>query len=182
MSKTFDDMIADDPDLRRSYELIRNIGNESERGMVILVAAELDRGLEMLLRAYLASGKWTADLLDSGASPLGSFSSKINLARALDLIRHDEYVALHLIRRVRNEFAHDPHASFNQPNIKSWMSQIRTDTPDREPKASFELFSVQLIRDIECNAVDSARKRLEEERVACTFYRRGHEDSIAPSF
>ena len=65
--------------------------------MTVLVAAELDRALEVLLKSYLAPGKARDDLFTGGTPPLGSLSARINVARALYLIRDDEYELLHLI-------------------------------------------------------------------------------------
>jgi hypothetical protein len=46
MSNTLEDLINSDPEWKRRYELIRKLGAESERGMAVLVGAELDRALE----------------------------------------------------------------------------------------------------------------------------------------
>jgi hypothetical protein len=102
MSSTLEDLIRNDPEWRRRYEVISKVGEESERGVTVLVGAELDRGLELLLKSYLAPGKSRTDLFEGGTPPLGSFSAKINLARALHLIAEDEFELLHFIRRIRN--------------------------------------------------------------------------------
>src|ERR1700730_11600151 len=106
MSRTFEDLLQSDPELRRRNEVISRVGAESERGMTVLVAAELERVLEILLKSYLAPGKARDDLFSGGTPALGPFSTRINVARALHLLRGDEYESLHLIRRIRNEFAH----------------------------------------------------------------------------
>src|ERR1700691_3067954 len=114
MSDSFEDWLDRYPDLnlRRRYDLFSKVGSESERGMTVLVAAELDRILEVVLKSYLAPGKARDALFSGGAPPLGTFSAKINAARALHLIHAAEYETLHLIRRIRNEFAHNPDAAF----------------------------------------------------------------------
>jgi hypothetical protein len=61
MSRTFDELLQSDPSLRRHYELISKVGAESERGMTVLVAAELDRVLKVVLKSYLAPGKARED-------------------------------------------------------------------------------------------------------------------------
>jgi hypothetical protein len=90
MSNTLEDLINSDPEWKRYYELIRTLGAESERGMAVLVGAELDCSLELVLHAYLAPGKARTELF-SGSAPLGTFSGKINLCRALYLITAGEY-------------------------------------------------------------------------------------------
>jgi hypothetical protein len=171
-SITYEQLLESDPELKRRFELITKVGDESERGMAVLVAAELDRALELVLKAYLAPGKARDDLFAGGTPPLGTFSSKINLAQALQLIRQGEYESLQLIRRIRNEFAHNPDASFADAKIKSWMRGL----PENHygQKAAFELHSIGLVARLETDAVHEATERLSEESHN-TFYRRGHD-------
>src|ERR1700753_2229526 len=98
------DLIDSDPEWKRRYELIRTLGEESERGMAVLVGAELDRALGLVLHAYLAPGRARTDLFSAAPPPLGSFSSKIDLCRALHLISDHEHSTLHVIRKIRNAF------------------------------------------------------------------------------
>jgi DNA-binding MltR family transcriptional regulator len=173
MSTTFEEFIANDSEFKRRYELIAKVGAESERGMAVLVAAELDRALELVLRSYLIAGKAVDNLFDGGTPPLGTFSSKINLARALHLIRRDEFESLQLIRRIRNEFAHNPNARFEDAKIKSWMNELR-ETEKADPRAAFAVKSAELIVSLEIGAVHEATGRLGEEMYN-TFYRRGYD-------
>jgi DNA-binding MltR family transcriptional regulator len=143
MSRTFEDLLRSDPELRRRYELISKVGGESERGMTVLVVAELDRVLEMVLKSYLAPSKARDDLFSGGSPPLGTFSARINIARALHLIREDEYELLHLIRRIRNEFAHNPDAAFTDERISSWLSAIPERESKTDTKSKFTLCSVE---------------------------------------
>jgi hypothetical protein len=78
--------------------------------MAVLVGVELDRALGLVLHAYLAPGKARTALFSGGSPPLGTFSTKIDLCRALHL---------DIIRKIRNEFAHKPEVSFASPEIRS---------------------------------------------------------------
>lgn len=180
MSSTFEDLLKSDPELRRQYELISKVGAESERGMTVLVAAELDRVLEVVLKSYLAPGKARDDLFSGGSPPLGTFSARINVARALHLIREDEYELLHLIRRIRNEFAHNPDAAFTDGRISSWLGAIPEHDTEKDAKSKFTLCSVALIAALEADAVHQANGRVYEE-LFNTYYRRGC-DADAPAF
>jgi hypothetical protein len=179
MSRTFDELLQSDPSLRRHYELISKVGAESERGMTVLVAAELDRVLKVVLKSYLAPGKAREDLFGGGSPPIETFSAKINLARALHLIREDEYELLHLIRRIRNQFAHNPDAAFSDERISSWLNAIPERETKSDAKSKFTLTSVQLIGALEADAVHEASGRVYEESYN-TFYRRGG-DPDAPA-
>lgn len=80
---------------------------ESDRAAVILGVAKIDLLLYQIFQKYLVSipsGK--DDFLDSDG-PLGTFSAKINLAYRLGLIDNSTTRALHLIRKIRNDFAHE---------------------------------------------------------------------------
>jgi hypothetical protein len=81
--------------------------NESDRAAVIVGTAQLDLLLFQLLDSTLlpvASGK---DELLEGDSPLATFSSRINICFRLGLIEAEFARALHLVRRIRNSFAHE---------------------------------------------------------------------------
>lgn len=172
MSGTFDELLQNDPYFRRRYELIAKVGAESERGMTVLVAAELDRVLEAVLKSYLAPDRARDDLFEGGSPPLGIFSAKINLARALHLIRDDEYELLHLIRRIRNEFAHNPDVAFSDKRISSWLNGIPERETMSDAKSKFTICAVELIAALEADAVHEASGRVYEESYN-TFYRRG---------
>jgi hypothetical protein len=180
MSKTLEDLINDDPEWRRQYELIRKLGAESERGMTVLVGAELDRALGLLLHAYLPPGKARTELFSGSAPPLGTFSAKINLCRALHLITDDEFASLHTIRKIRNEFAHNPNASFASAEVVSWVNALNDEPGQaRDHKAKFEIEAAGLIASLETTAVDQAHGRVYEESYN-TWYRRGADRDAQP--
>lgn len=180
MSNTLEDLINSDPEWKRHYELIRTLGAESERGMAVLVGAELDRALELVLHAYLAPGKARIELFSGSAPPLGTFSGKINLCRALHLITDCEYAALHTIRKIRNEFAHNPSASFASVQIKSWVDTLKGSSENaRDHKSKFEIEATGLIASLETTAVDQAHGRVYEESYN-TWYRRGADPEAKP--
>jgi hypothetical protein len=88
-------------------EFIKEFGSESDRAAVILGAAKLDTSLYLLLTRALLPTAGNEDELFEGEAPLSSFSSKINLAYRLGLIDSQFAHALHLIRKIRNSFAHE---------------------------------------------------------------------------
>jgi hypothetical protein len=167
-----DEFVDRHPDLRRTYELIKSVGAESPRGMTVLVAAELDLVLHRLLLAYLSPGKTTERLFEGGTPPLGSLSAKVNLTAALDLITETEASALHVIREIRNRFAHRPGVSFVSQEIGDRVRALPIDNRTGDDAKDFELYSVHLIGTLE-DAISDAEKRKEEELMGASFYRRG---------
>ena len=88
--------------------LSREFQGESDRACVILSATLLDTALEALLRArFLPNAVSTDSLLDGSNAPLASFSARIDMAYRLGLISAKFARDLHIIRRIRNDFAHN---------------------------------------------------------------------------
>jgi DNA-binding MltR family transcriptional regulator len=96
--------------LQRYDEFFGNLHEESDRGCVLVVAAILDKYLEVLLRAEFSQDatvvKRVINPLFKGQGPLASFWSKTQLAYSLNLIPEWMYEDLERIRELRNEFAH----------------------------------------------------------------------------
>lgn len=88
-------------------DIIEEFKKESDRACVILSAAKLDAQLYLLLSKTLKPAFGNQDELLDGDSPLGTFSSKINIAYRLGLLDSHFAKSLHLIRRIRNAFAHE---------------------------------------------------------------------------
>lgn len=123
---------------------------ESDRAVAVLGPAYADTLLEDLLRAFLLEGK-SSDALLGVEGALGSFSSRINLAHALGLIRDGTHHDLELIRRIRNDFAHrvDLHSLEEGPSenrTREFAAFKRWDPPPNEPTSRgrflFGLFCV----------------------------------------
>jgi hypothetical protein len=93
---------------------------ESDRAAAIVSAAMLENALSALLRKRLIpASSPERSLLDGDRTALGTFASKIDAAFQLGLISRFLARDLHLIRKVRNDFAHDPlHLTFETPTVK----------------------------------------------------------------
>lgn len=90
---------------------LKEFSEESDRAAVVLGAAKLDFSLYQLLVRFLLPSSGSRDELLEGDSPLSTFSAKINLCFRLGLIDAEFTRALHMIRKIRNEFAHDVSSS-----------------------------------------------------------------------
>ncbi len=87
----------------------REFERETDRAAAIVVAAMLDEALKMLIEKRLvAAASATHSILERYDAPLGSFAARIDAAFQLGLI--SKYMArdLHLVRKIRNDFAHHP--------------------------------------------------------------------------
>jgi hypothetical protein len=81
--------------------------DESDRAAVILGAAKLDALLYQILDRYMLPSLSSTDELLDGDAPLSTFSSRINTCYRLGLLSPEFAKALHMIRKIRNAFAHE---------------------------------------------------------------------------
>jgi hypothetical protein len=88
-------------------KFIADIRNESDRAAVILAAAKIDLLVYQILQKFFLPSTSSRDELLDGDAALGTFSSRINAVHRVGLIAADFTRALHLLRRIRNSFAHE---------------------------------------------------------------------------
>ena len=80
---------------------------ESDRAVVIVGVAKLDSLLyQILKKALLPSPTSSDELFEGDNAPLFNFSSKIKLCSRLGVINKEFAECLHLIRKIRNNCAH----------------------------------------------------------------------------
>jgi hypothetical protein len=83
---------------------------ETDRAAVIVAASMLDELLRSILVAKLVPvSSSTDELFDGANAPLGTFSARIEMAYRVGLISVKFSRDLHLVRRIRNDFAHNIH-------------------------------------------------------------------------
>lgn len=99
-------------------EFRRALTQESDRGCALFAAAFLDTTLEQLIRAVLLDSKRVEEDLLQGTAPLATFSARIKFSYYLGLISAECRSELDIIRKIRNDFAHDASLiSFDTPAI-----------------------------------------------------------------
>jgi len=114
-----------DPHLRGFMEFLADFNKETERGTALAAAAMLDELLARIIAAFLIPNKGSKALLDGFNAPLGTFSARIASAFAFGLLSEAEYRECELIRKVRNEFAHQIKVSFKTEKIVSLCAQLQ---------------------------------------------------------
>jgi DNA-binding MltR family transcriptional regulator len=92
-------------------EFISEFGSESDRAAVILGASKIDQLLGSLLERYFLPSPTSEDALFSNNGPLGTFSAKVDLSYRLGLIDAQFSKSIHLVRRIRNSFAHEAYGA-----------------------------------------------------------------------
>ena len=102
------------------------LNEESERGSAIIVATLMDDALQQLLRAKLVpSPERNDELFDGAYAPLSSFSAKIDFAYRVGAIGPGTRSSLHLVRKIRNEFAHSStDITFESRSVHSRIQEL----------------------------------------------------------
>jgi hypothetical protein len=98
---------------------------DNERAAAIVGAAFLDTLLENILTNYFVDDEKEIRNLLKTDRPIGTYGSRTSVAYCLGLIGAIVRDDLRLVGKIRNRFAHDLHASFNDDPIRSWCLSLR---------------------------------------------------------
>lgn len=112
------------PHLAEFSAFLADFNRETERGAALAAAAMIDSLLERILAAFLISNAGLKSLLEGVNAPLGTFAAKIGLAAAVGGISEPERAECNLIRKIRNEFAHQVRVSFDDPDIVKLCAKL----------------------------------------------------------
>lgn len=93
-------------DNKRLIALIEEMDGQTDRGVAIVGAAWIEEAMTTAIQSFLHDDSKAWKRLFSGNGALASFSSKIDLAILLGLVSDAIRSDLHIIREIRNEFAH----------------------------------------------------------------------------
>lgn len=84
----------------------------------MVATAMIDDLLGRTIAARLVESPEVGKLLDGFNAPLGSFSARIVAALGLGVISQREFDDLHIIRKIRNDFAHRTGVTFADASVK----------------------------------------------------------------
>jgi DNA-binding MltR family transcriptional regulator len=122
-----------------------SLSEESDRGCALMAAAYLEYELEKLIESILIEDKNISKKLFSGTGCLATFSSKIDLAYMLGLISSDIRSDLHILRKIRNEFAHDPEKfGFERDKIRNRCNELKMVGFPNEKNSRFKFTSAMM--------------------------------------
>lgn len=114
-------------------QLIKNLGDAMIRtdrrthaGLVMAMAAALEDDLERCLLVQMSSlSKRHQERLFRGYGPLSTFSAKIDVAFAFEIIDHGTLAELNKIKEIRNRFAHGMGLySLDQPPMRDLFNKL----------------------------------------------------------
>src|SRR5512137_1033858 len=110
--------------IQQALTLIKEIETQTDRGVAIVGSAWIEEELYAAIECFVENDKAAWNRLFGKSGPLSSFSAKIDLARILGMVSAAIATDLHIIRTIRNEFAHSvldknkSILSFNSPHIR----------------------------------------------------------------
>jgi DNA-binding MltR family transcriptional regulator len=107
MAKALRDFLRTRAPEDEANQLAKEITTSTARGAAMIAAAFLDEFVARLIRRHLVELTESEDeALFSPDCPLGTFSSRIKIARALAIFGPRTAHDLNLMREIRNAFAH----------------------------------------------------------------------------
>ena len=110
---------------KKFNKFLEEFNKESERGTVLLAATYLDEQLKEILESFLIDKKQSREILNNPLSGLGSFHSRVLMSYCLGLIQENEYKKIEIIRKIRNEFAHQwDNISFETQKISNLCNKL----------------------------------------------------------
>lgn len=104
-----------DDKLTRMNELQSELEGQSDRAAAIVGVAWVEEELEAAIKSFLQKDEKAWARLFSSSGPLGTLSSKIDLACLLGMATKVITSDLHILRQVRNDFAHSITTKDNLP-------------------------------------------------------------------
>jgi DNA-binding MltR family transcriptional regulator len=159
----------------RDQELFELLNQQkTDSAVVILGAGILEDDLESLLRICCLQDarlvKKFVDPLFDVYAPFSTFSAKITVSYALGLIPADQHRALDLVRRLRNDVAHERKVvSFQSPKYES---RLRAIVKSAKPITGVEDFAeraAHVFDNKEMARTVRVSKREFSDRLAFTF-------------
>ena len=114
-------------DFKQWSEFFDELRAESDRGATILASLWIDELLERKLKALFSEGNSaTRRKLFDPNGPFSSFSSKILAVYSLGWIDSDIHHDIDLLRKIRNQFAHEIHGiDLESPTIRTLIEQLK---------------------------------------------------------
>jgi hypothetical protein len=157
-----DEIWEKDPHYRAFYATLLQLGSETDRGVALVVTSFIDKLLGDALAAFLIENRSAKSLLTGFNAPLGTLSTKIAAAHAFGLIADDEMRECHILRRVRNEFAHEIEVTFAKGSVRDLCDNLALPEADKgsDSKGRYIKASLLLLMHLVTRPAEVAQKRL----------------------
>ena len=144
-------------------EFRSSLKTETDRGVALVCAAYLETELETLLRRSFVNAPKVVEHLFEPSGPIGTLSSETDLALAIGKIDFDAHRGLHLIRKIRNEFAHDHQVrSFTDNDIAARCRELigLNPYPEADSRDLFIRASMSILAILHAQSKKTKRRRM----------------------
>lgn len=121
------DGMNDDQVHQTAFELIQK---ENDRGAALLAAMLAEHCLDILIEKRLLPPYGKENFISGFNSPIGTFSSKIEIAYRTGIIPTGLAKLLNGLRKIRNSYAHEVAGDFDNPKIASKTEETFKANPD----------------------------------------------------
>ena len=142
----------------------KTLVGETDRGVALVSAAYLSEELRMLLEKMFIDSPKTVSALFESNGPLATFSSRIDLAFATGLLSQESHRLFHLIRRIRNDFAHQHQdMSFADEAITARCRELETlikNLGEKRPRVLYVRAVMYLLAEIHARAKKVRRAKV----------------------
>lgn len=147
-----DEMREKYPHMEKFWPYLDVLNAESQRGKVLVSVGFLEQQLKDILLSFALECPQAEELVEGGNAPLGTLGSRISACYVLGLITRSEFDDLQLIRKIRNDFAHNLHTTFETQSVVNRCRELKhsaKDAPGEKnpipPAGQFHTAAVDLI-------------------------------------
>ena len=129
------------------------VGAQDERAMVLSLATFIEDTLGRLIIAYFRSCKATKELVEGFSAPLGTLGTRTKAAFAFGLITEEQFRDMEILRKIRNQFAHNwEGVSLARNDLQALVGQLSGYTLDRQPIVGTD--RERLLRTLSCCCIE----------------------------
>jgi len=188
VNKSIQDLIKNHPDSEMAQKELKSIQEfqdfrtslltESDRGSVLMAAAFIEDKITQLLETYMINDTTIQKKIFGGNGALATFSSKIDISFLLGLIPKNIYNDLGVLRKLRNDFAHNAKSiTFQTDYIKDRCNalQVVSNVALRDDTRAYFLRSMTTILSCINMKMNSFERCQEEDDFDFTVLNEGME-------
>ena len=131
-------------------DLIKLLSHQTHASSALVIAGVVEDELEKLLLSEMRPLSNTfAERLFEGYGPLSTFSGKIDISFAFDLIEEAVYRDIRVIKDIRNRFAHTKHfVFFTTPDIAKLCRKLSNWREGGDDETFFRTRALECINEI----------------------------------
>jgi mannitol operon repressor len=134
-AKGRDEIWEKDPYYKGFLAALGELKGETDRGVALVTTSFLDKLLGDTLKAFTIDNESSKRLFEGFNAPFGTLSTRITGCHALGLINDAEAGQCNILRRVRNEFAHQVEVSFKSDRVNDLCNNLEVSNRDKDGDA-----------------------------------------------